>query len=168
MSSEGGFWDTVRPVLQTMELDPQRVENILHGGWPDVCYSHGIIELKNLDTWPVRERTEVQVEFETGQVPCLMRRWKAGGLSWVLIRVDGSWFLFDGWSSRRVERGLTQADFRSTSVWHRKARAPLAGPSLVSLRGWLLADETVLMPHERAKLHRLRWATCWTPRLAPS
>lgn len=156
MSSEGGFWDTARPVLQGMGLDPHRVENILHGGWPDVDYTHGIIELKNVTDWPVRKGTNVWLNFEVGQVPVLMRRWRAGGLSWVFARVHGSWFLFDGWSSRRLEDGLTQEDFRRAACWSRANGSTFTEVVLKSLKGWLTADEALLMPHERAKLHRLR------------
>lgn len=154
--SESAFWIAAHPVLQALRLDPVRVENILHRGWPDVSYTHGIIELKDLAAWPAREKTDVHLGFKIGQVPCLMRRWDQGGLSWVLARVGGSWFLFDGWSSRRVEDGLCRADFKLASAWSREARKPWSEASRRRLLGWLTADEDLLMPHDRAKMHRLR------------
>jgi hypothetical protein len=58
---EGGTWDSLRPRMVALNLDPQRVENSLDNGTPDVNYTHGWLELKYLDAWPRRPGTLVTV-----------------------------------------------------------------------------------------------------------
>ena len=93
--SEAAMWDAIRPVLK--ELDPVRIESHMTVGVPDVNYSHGWIELKYMDRWPPRGGPLRVDHFTAAQRAWHVRRRKAGGRSFVLLKVGTSeWLLFDG------------------------------------------------------------------------
>ena len=112
---EQAAWDVLRPVMAGCGLDPRRVENVVGPGHPDVDYTHGNIELKALETFPKMIQTPVRIETFTGeQAGWLGQRWEAGGLAWLMVRVGGGWFLFDGWTA------VTQvflSGLRSPPLW---------------------------------------------------
>lgn len=159
-------WDSLRPVLAGLGLDPRRVENVVGPGHPDVDYAGGNIELKHLAEWPRRLSTLVQVPKYTGeQAGWLAQRWKAGGLSWLMVRAGPAWFLFDGWTALSIYRGLPQ------HVWHEEAAMVYPG----NVRGWagfpvradahsyqrqlaewLRFDLSKMQPWSRARAMRLR------------
>lgn len=73
------------------------VENSAYPGTPDVNYSHGLIELKYLSEWPVRETTPVFIpHFSPQQRLFLRTREQAGGEAWLLLQVRREWLLYDG------------------------------------------------------------------------
>lgn len=110
---ETSAWDSIQPLLKALGLDPIRVENVLHPGHPDVDYTHGNIELKYMERFPVRPDTKVKVPKLKGeQVAWITRRARKGGLVWLLVRVGSEWFLWAGEQVWEVRQGLTQAEWR--------------------------------------------------------
>lgn len=110
-------WDSIQPLLQRLGLDPIRVENVLHPGHPDVDYTHGNIELKYMEAFPVRPGTKVRVPKLKGeQVAWITRRSRKGGLAWLLVRVGSEWFLWAGEQVWEVRQGLTQAEWRERAA----------------------------------------------------
>ncbi len=67
-------------------------------GIPDVNYIYGWIELKSVSQWPKRGGPLPVPHYKPEQRVWGMKRWLAGGLSWVLLRVEkeGDWLLFQG------------------------------------------------------------------------
>lgn len=94
--SEAAMWDAIRPVLKP--VDPVRIESRATGsGIPDVNYTQGWIELKFADRWPPRGGPLRVDHFTAAQRAWHVRRRKAGGRSFVLLKVGTSeWLLFDG------------------------------------------------------------------------
>lgn len=77
--------------------DPQRVENAVGPGTPDIEYIGGHIESKQLRAFPKRPETVVAVEhYVQAQRSWHVRRCKAGGRVHVVIEVAGECFVFDG------------------------------------------------------------------------
>jgi hypothetical protein len=163
---EQAAWTFLRPVLATLGLDPRRVENVVGPGHPDVNYAGGDIELKCMPLWPARPDTPVTVSNFTGeQAGWLAQRWKAQGLSWLMVRVDPSWFLFDGWTALEVYRGLTRQDWHTRAAlsfpggrgnsWNvRPVRSSLSWSA--QLGHWLRYDLAAMEPWSRARAERLR------------
>lgn len=78
-------------------LDGFSVENPVRPGTPDLNYIEGWVELKVLESWPVRAATKIKVPCFTGQQRVwLKRRWDRGGASYFLILIDKDWLLYDG------------------------------------------------------------------------
>lgn len=94
--SEDGMWARLRPLMRG--LDPQRIENKLDKGVPDVNYIHGWIELKQIADWPVRDTTIVDVDVRTEQRVWLNRRSHMNGRVFLLLHVvaPDQWLLFEG------------------------------------------------------------------------
>jgi len=93
--SEAAMWDALRPLLKG--LDPVRVENPVGPGTPDVNYTGGWIELKYADRWPPQGGPLRVDHFTKGQRAWIVRRRKAGGRAWVLLKVgEAEWLLFEG------------------------------------------------------------------------
>jgi len=117
MTPEQLAWESLRPVLLGLGLDARRVENVVGPAHPDVDYSHGNIELKALTDWPARPTTKVKIECFTGeQAAWLMRRWRAGGNAWLMVRVQRAWYLFDGNTAHSVYRGMTPAQWKEAAA----------------------------------------------------
>lgn len=84
-------------VLKAAGLDPVSVETPLDDGIPDVNYTGGWLELKQIPRWPARPATPVRVpHFRREQRIWLRRRCRAGGRAYVLLRVSRDWLLIDG------------------------------------------------------------------------
>lgn len=99
--SEAQTWKTLKQLIAP--LDPYRVENLVDAGCPDVNYTGGWIELKNVPKWPKRPNTLVRIDHYTDQQRLwLLRRWKAGGRAFLVVQVDRSWFLFGAHSAQLV------------------------------------------------------------------
>jgi hypothetical protein len=83
-------------------LDSVSVENACRSGTPDVNFTDGWIELKQLAKRPQRAATCVRLpHFTPQQRVMLRRRWHTGGKAFVLLLIDGEWLLFDGcWAAR--------------------------------------------------------------------
>jgi hypothetical protein len=80
-----------------VRLHAVAIENALDKGTPDVNCLAGWIELKQIDDWPRRESTPVQVHhFRPEQRTWLRARCEHGGNAWVLLRVGKEWLLLWG------------------------------------------------------------------------
>lgn len=114
--SESGMWDAIRPRLK--RLDPVRIENIVGSGTPDVNYSHGWIELKYLNAWPVRETTPVTIDhFTPQQRAWLIRRERSGGKAWLLLKVGKTdWLLFSGIDAARYVGKVSRSKLVEVAV----------------------------------------------------
>lgn len=132
MKAESLQWKKLRPHLVAAKLDPVRVENPIHPGTPDVNLADGRwIELKSVDSWPVRSSTLLRIgHFTPQQRVWLYRRWKFAPDSTYLlleVRADRQWLLFDGDIAARVVG-------RATATVHRVyARAVLGERELAEL-----------------------------------
>lgn len=151
---EGAAYETLRPRLQGLGLDPQRVENVLNRGTPDVWYTHGAIEMKYLSAWPKRAETPVKIAFRPGQVPWLTRRWISGGASWIMLRVNKEQLLFSGFDALIVNSGLSHSQLRDIACWERKSQ------DWSDLGNWLTGNTDAMTIFQRARYLRLR--ACWS------
>jgi hypothetical protein len=125
------MWRKIRPYLVAAKLDPVRIENPIHPGTPDVNLTVGWIELKCLETWPVRAHSLVNIKHYTPQQRLwAYRRWKyAPGTTFLLLEVRSvrQWLLFDGDVAAKIVG-------RATEVVHRtSARAVLHERELAEL-----------------------------------
>jgi hypothetical protein len=119
MSNESGMWTALRPYMMAERLDPVRVENPAHPGTPDVNYKEGWIELKHTNRWPIRDG-QIQLPHPPTkeQIAWLYRRWIAGGICFLLIRVGSEWLLFEGlivyalWKGPKTKQELTRHALR--------------------------------------------------------
>lgn len=99
MASESRFRKRVCTALKGLNAHP--VENGLIVGYPDVTWTHGVIELKQRPSWPSRDRTLVKVEkFSPAQRKFLKRNIECGGYAHFLLQVGRGrwveWVLLDG------------------------------------------------------------------------
>lgn len=108
------------------------VENDVLPGYPDiegVVNRFGfVIELKLIQSWPVRPRTPVRISHFTKQQKLFLRsRWRAGGAAFLLLRVVDSkeWLLFSGSDVREIGETLTKGELLSLAekVWFHKLDA---------------------------------------------
>lgn len=85
-------------ILRRNHLDPQRVEDAVRMGVPDINYLHGWIELKVSPGWPKRADSRLPLEhFTPAQRVWLVRRCRYGGKAFVLLRVGArEYLLFRG------------------------------------------------------------------------
>jgi hypothetical protein len=84
--------------LKRNGLDPQRIEDAIRCGVPDVNYRDGWIELKVSPGWPKRPGTRLALDhFTPAQRVWLSRRCRHGGRAFVLLRVGArEYMLFRG------------------------------------------------------------------------
>ena len=94
--SESAQWDSLRPVLKGLGLDPVRVENPAGPGTPDVNITLGWIELKQVDDWPVKGGALRVPHFTKQQRAWLRRRYAADRRAWMMLKVADDWLLIDG------------------------------------------------------------------------
>lgn len=149
-------YESIRPRLQVMGLDPQRVENVLSRGTPDVWYSLGSIEMKWLEAWPVRSLTLVRLQTlveRPEQAVWGLRRWLSGGPAYMMLRVGRQYMLFAGPDMRAVRLGRTRDELNFLACW--KTDTHGVG-NWDHLKAWLLWKDEALPPPQRAKLLRLR------------
>lgn len=107
IGSEQALWQWVKRHFNKFGFW-ERIENNLARGTPDLHYcingSAGWIELKQLEAWPMRETTKVQVPTLT----IYQRTWheeyaKQSGRSWLLLRVGmRDYLLFAGSDVKRI------------------------------------------------------------------
>lgn len=89
------MWDSLRPLIAS--LDPVRIESPITSGIPDVNYKEGWVELKYADRWPPRKGPLRVDHFTKEQRAFLVRRRRAGGRAFLLLKVGrDEWLLFDG------------------------------------------------------------------------
>jgi hypothetical protein len=117
MTPEQSAWDNLRPVLQGLDLDPHRVENVVGPGHPDVNYAGGDIELKAMVEWPKRPGTTVKVPHLTGeQIGWGLNRARAGGRWFLMVRVGSEWYGFTAMGAHAVYKGLTQDEWFDAAI----------------------------------------------------
>ncbi len=122
MSSETGARKTVRDRMQAIRgLHWTRVEGALTPGIPDInmCYKgvEAWIEAKEVDSWPKRSSTIVNIGLRPEQRIWLEERAEAGGRCFVLAKIGNEWFLWNGWFGR-IFHGLRQDELRNLACWH--------------------------------------------------
>jgi len=107
-----------RPVIQALrKLSAFPIENIACPGTPDVGYIGGFIELKEIDSFPVRPTTPLRLKHFTKQ----QRLWAKtyilkGGVSTVLLKVGPRhWFLLDGLIAADRLGFMTREEIQSAS-----------------------------------------------------
>ena len=124
--SESQTWADFRPVVKY--LDPQRIEDRVSLGIPDVDLAIGNIELKFLAEWPKRPGTLIRIpHFTPEQRGWLIRRCQACRLAglrinaWLLLRVGmvdpNEWLLFNGDVAAACIGTATQAQLRAVAVF---------------------------------------------------
>lgn len=112
--NEAKMRQTVVKALRS--LDAVSVENVCGAGTPDVNYTSGWIELKYGASWPKNPSAIVPIKLRPAQRAWLIRRVRAGGNCWALIRVKDDWVLL-GAMSAAVHLGVdwTKADCLANS-----------------------------------------------------
>lgn len=101
-------------------LDPLRVENTAHPGFPDISYIDGLLENKWVREWPVNPHTPVHVaHFTPQQRITLRRRWRMGGRAYLLLQVGPDWLLFNGEQAAEFVGRATKATLyrEATMTW---------------------------------------------------
>jgi len=88
---------TVVRALNKAGLHAVPVENMLRKGFPDIDFSHGLIETKWLRSWPKREETPVRLPHYTQEQKIFhLKRWRASRNCWVILQCGKDWLLFTG------------------------------------------------------------------------
>ena len=149
-------YEYLRPRLQALGLDPQRIENVLAKGTPDVNYTLGWIETKYLEAWPKRPDTVVHVhtlEDRKEQVVFLLRRWINRGPAWLMLRVARQYMLFAAPDVRAVRLGLARDELLQLACWK---TGPTGIGDYDELGCWLRWQDEALPLPARARLLRLR------------
>lgn len=97
------------------------VESTCSVGLPDVNCTLGWIELK-VDKWqkhedPLKQKVSL-AHITKQQTLWATMRHQAGGNSWLLIDIDGEWFLLRGHEGQRI-KGATRFDLhvKSLAFW---------------------------------------------------
>jgi hypothetical protein len=118
MSAEKTMRKRVVAILRP--LHACSIENGVGAGTPDVNYARGWLELKSLADWPVGDETIFRVEHFTPQQRLWLRkRWLAGDVVHVLLKVADDWLLIDGWLAAVHLGNTTRSDLITVSerVW---------------------------------------------------
>lgn len=106
-----------RVVRALRPLDAFSVENCVRAGTPDVNFTDGWIELKQVAKRPVRSTTTVRLPHFTPQQRVFLRkRWHVGGKAFVLLLLEGEWFLFDGCWAARCLGDVTYATLKTSAL----------------------------------------------------
>ncbi len=124
MAREVRLWEFIRDGLKgTPGLHMRRVENLVSTGDPDVdgCYEGDYfeVELKGCNR-PARPETELDYEVRVSQIAWHRRRGRAGGNTWLYIRVgmgkDLAKYLVPGRFVKAVAQGMTEGELASIAV----------------------------------------------------
>lgn len=127
--SEKAMWSTMRKAMALGKhwREATRHEEKLAKGIADVSfvgndYRHGWMELKQLDAWPKRESTIVRVEhFTKEQKFWLQRKGKAGGNTWLFMKVERDYLLFYWTRLERIGQVNKDELLRDASVvWSKR------------------------------------------------
>jgi hypothetical protein len=155
MTPEQQMWEGLRPVFQSMQLHPVRVEQ---ESLPDVNYVGGWVELKHLEQWPIRDIPVriPKLEERKTQVAWMAKRWESQGLVFLLLRVGRELLLFDGWTVPTVKARRTRSQLRELSIWRTEPLGRLTQESVDLLRNILLGRADDLPANYKAKFYRLR------------
>ena len=108
--SEKNLWTKLRTTIQKMGIGGrwERVENGVGSGMPDVSYcvegGEGWVELKH-GAMPGKDSTRVfksQRGLDITQINWHLNQHQAGGKSFILIELDGTYFWFKGSEAEKV------------------------------------------------------------------
>ena len=115
--------------LRRARLDPHRVENACELGTPDINFAIGWIEAKYSNGYTAQGVLRVQHDVTPQQQVWLDLRWRHGGLTFVVWRVDRiGWWLIPGGSIRELYRGvLTAGRLVGLAHWYVTADALVVG-----------------------------------------
>lgn len=114
----------VRQILASAHLDPISVENGAHPGTPDLNFTHGWLELKRADAWPIRSTTPFRLEHFTPQQRVWLARRARVGACWLLLRVGKTpawdWLLLRGDRAAKDLGSMGEAQLKrtATGVWY--------------------------------------------------
>lgn len=130
-SSESTMRQTVNKLLK--KFHAVSVENGVGIGTPDVNCSIGWLELKSVDK-PKKPDTVVDCRhFTNEQKIWLLKRWRAGGMACLLLKVGDWWLLFDPQTAYEVvgKVSFDQLVDNCFDGWHRNpTEEDLAGALL--------------------------------------
>ena len=115
--------------LKICRLDPQRIENVVGDGTPDIEFIGGWIESKVLWEWPKRPDTIVHIRhFTTEQRAWHVRRAAMGGMSFMALEVENDLLLLKGDKAARMIGNATRAELLASAecVCHGPAEARAA------------------------------------------
>lgn len=103
---ESGFWSYIEKGMKG-RWDASRHEDLLGLGVPDVSFGcggqNGWIELKYLPKFPKRPATPVKIRHYTNEQKIWLRkRGKAGGSTWLFLRIEKEFLLFHWTKCREV------------------------------------------------------------------
>jgi len=99
--NEAGFWTKVRGAINdTPHARAHKLTDMFTAGTPDALYCidgvTGVLELKYVPAWPVRDATLIEVGLTEAQRVWLEEwRGRAGGRAHVLLGVAKDWFLLE-------------------------------------------------------------------------
>lgn len=119
--SERGLWSRVRKAIR--DLDPVRVENRVEAGTPDVNFTLGWIELKYQRRTPKKGGIlKLDHDFSIEQRVWAIRRHRAGGKTYVLLKIGPEYLLFKGYIAAEFFGKLTLEQLREKAlgIWKRK------------------------------------------------
>lgn len=151
--TESYMWGQLRLPMVREKLDPVRVETIMADGIPDVQYMDGWIELKFAPRWPVRGGVLRLDHYTQEQKTWGLRRWHAGGLSFLLLKAKHDWMLFDGWTAfNHVGKG-NRTQLRRVAL---KTYSGLVKNVIQELSPFLRENLDAMTPAERCRWMRVR------------
>lgn len=100
-------------------LDAISIENGVGLGTPDVNYADGWLELKDVDAWPAHPETPLALpHFTPQQRVWHLKRARAGGESYVLLKVGEDWALLDGrWAAQYLGKSTKEVIMTHAVRW---------------------------------------------------
>lgn len=120
--SEKSMWGRIRKALKN--FDPIRIENKCEKGTPDVNISNGAwIELKWQRKAPKRGGIlKLDHDYMTEQRVWAIRRHKAGGKVFLLLKVANEYLLFYGYVAAEFIGKVTLEELREKAIktWQQK------------------------------------------------
>ena len=130
MTSERSLWLTTRAHLSPFGRLVRVETPGTGGGVPDVVYClvgrAGWLELKELDTWPVRPTTKVRIDHLTLEQVLFLEGWEAaGGSAHLLLQVGRQYLLLPPKIARAVHaRELTRVEVEAAAVVNSTGKFP--------------------------------------------
>jgi hypothetical protein len=102
--------------LRWFRLDPQRIENVVGEGTPDIEFVGGWIESKFLWEWPRRPDTIIHIRhFTTEQRAWHVRRAAFGGISFVALEVEDDLLIIKGDKAARMIGNTTRGELLASA-----------------------------------------------------
>lgn len=149
--SENNMWSQIRP--QMRKLDPVRVETREPDGIPDVEYIGGWVELKFARTWPVRGGVLQLDHYTQQQRTWGFRRWHAGGVSLLMLKVKHDWMLFDAFTAFHHVGRENYLTLKSLALVHHRG---LVKDVIKEMLPWLTEDLDAMTAAQKCRWMRVR------------